>query len=247
LNALEADEMVAIQRHLATCPRCRSDLARYDGVVDALASAAPVVAPPPSLRNRLLASVKSSQDGAKSGASSGVLTDVPQRTEPRGVVLPRFLAGALAAAAIVLIVALGFLAVLVSDARDERDAARNAQDELTSYLSAGGQTIRLESLAAADYGDSRGYGSLITLPGKPALVVVGGCPPTTKDQWYRVWVARGEDRTPVGDLVVSDSGSGWMTVNSPEPLSSYDHIGVTLVTEEWGRSDVLVGPITSPT
>lgn len=59
LDCLDPDEAEALARHLADCPPCVEELARYQALVGALAPVAPEVAPEvalsPALRERLLA------------------------------------------------------------------------------------------------------------------------------------------------------------------------------------------------
>lgn len=55
LNCLDPDEAEALARHLADCPPCVEELARYQALVGALLPVAPEVALSPALRERLLA------------------------------------------------------------------------------------------------------------------------------------------------------------------------------------------------
>ncbi|MCA9973979.1 MAG: zf-HC2 domain-containing protein, partial [Anaerolineales bacterium] len=47
LGCLDPDEADRVAAHLADCAACRTELAAYASVVDALALAAPEAAPPP--------------------------------------------------------------------------------------------------------------------------------------------------------------------------------------------------------
>lgn len=68
LNCLDPDEAEALARHLADCPPCVEELARYQALVGALAPVgallpvAPEVALSPALRERLLAWVTEPAD-----------------------------------------------------------------------------------------------------------------------------------------------------------------------------------------
>jgi hypothetical protein len=237
LGALDDDESILVREHLAACPACRAELANYDDVVDQL-NATALVPPPARLRDRVLASA--------GGASVVIPAPTPRASSDRQSGPLRFtrrrvVTIGLATAASLLIAAVAVLAALLSDARESRDEAVAAERQLASYLSSGGQVTAMTSLAAANYGYSFGQGSLVTAPGKAPLIVVGGCPKSDDDREYRVWLERNGDRTRVGVLNVGEEGSGWLTFEPPEPLSSYDSIGVTMVTDEDVRNDLFIG------
>lgn len=78
LDALDADELVAFERHLAACPDCRDEVLSLRAAVVRLPSVS-VVAPPPALRASVLAAI------------SGVRPMPPlpeQITEPRPEQMP---------------------------------------------------------------------------------------------------------------------------------------------------------------
>jgi anti-sigma-K factor RskA len=54
LDALEADEARRYEHHLASCERCREDLAALQATATSLAYAAPPAPPPEALRSRIL-------------------------------------------------------------------------------------------------------------------------------------------------------------------------------------------------
>lgn len=240
LGALDPDEHEAVERHLETCAQCRADLAPFAQVADSLAHVPPPAAPPPGLRSRLLTETQ---------APIQVATATPQPVDPirpeRAVlVLPRWVIFPVAAAAVLLIAGVAVLAVLLAQIRDDRNDAESAEYQLAAYLSAGGRATKL-SEATTD-GRYYGHGALVTAPDMPPIVVVGGCSPTEKNRQYRVWVARGDDRTRVGELKVDSDGEGWIKYELSEPLESYDVIGITMVIGD-ERQDVLVGQVVQTT
>ena len=54
LGALESEEMDAVRAHLAACPEAHAEVAELGGVVPALFEAVELVAPPASLRDRIM-------------------------------------------------------------------------------------------------------------------------------------------------------------------------------------------------
>jgi anti-sigma-K factor RskA len=54
LDALDPSELEAFEEHLATCARCREEIAELSTAASALAYAVPAVSPPPALRGRIL-------------------------------------------------------------------------------------------------------------------------------------------------------------------------------------------------
>ncbi|GIW03501.1 MAG: hypothetical protein KatS3mg059_0121 [Thermomicrobiales bacterium] len=236
LGALEPEEQRMVAQHLAICMDCRQRLAVFDAVTDALLTAPAPIAPPPALRERLMRSIQEPAPPARA-SSRGILRaqDV--------VMVKRWVVAAVAAVLVALLVGAGVLTNLVVQTRSERAEAVAAERKLAQYLAAGGRVITLTSLPASDYGDSIGRGRLITAPGLPPLVVVNGCPPSSAQRVYRVWVARGQERTRIGELFVRDDGTGWMEVQTPEPLTEFDRLGVTMETGSGVRWDILVGSI----
>ncbi len=240
LGILEPEEYEAVEHHLETCARCRADLAPFARVAASLAHTPTPVAPPPELRSRLLTEIQ---------VPANLTPAQPRAIEPAQpehsvLVLPRWVVFPVAAAAVLLIAGIAVLAVLLAQTRDDRNAAESAQYQLAAYLSAGGRATKLAE--ATSDGNYYGHGALVTAPDMPPIVVVGGCSPTEEDRQYRVWVARGDDRTRVGELKVDDDGEGWLTYELSEPLESYDVIGITMVTGDQ-RQDVLVAQVAQTT
>jgi anti-sigma-K factor RskA len=244
LGILAPDEHEAVDRHLDRCPDCRYELAQLDGVVDALGTA-PLPAPPsPALRARLLQNI---QPIPVPYPTPTPLTPLPATDTQRSTViaLPRWMVWSAAAAAVLLIAGVAALAVLLAGERDDRESAQSASAQLAAYLSAGGQVTKLRE--ATTDGHYYGHGTLVTAPKMSPLVIVAGCSPTSDDRIYRVWAARGDDRTRVGELKVSGSGEGWIEVNLDDSLESFDSIGITMITGEDQRQDVLVAQVNQST
>ncbi len=106
LDALDAAELDAFERHLAGCETCREEVAALSSVAGALAHGVPPVAPPAALRGRILEAARAERPNV-----------VPLR--------PRFSPPLAAAAAIAACAAvgLGVWDVSLHDRLDQQQAA----------------------------------------------------------------------------------------------------------------------------
>lgn len=245
LGAVEPNEQRAIEAHLASCPACRAVLDRYDGVADLLGTAIVPVAPPPALRARLLDEAAWSGTVPVSPAPptpakrwSGLPTDP--------IVLSRWAAAGYGLVATLLVVGLVAAGLLLRQTRDERDFARQGQAEVIEYLRNGGVVTPLAAAGAGSL-PFAGTGSVVVTANQPqGMILVDGFLPSDDDHIYRVWVARAGERTQIDELRVTADGCGWLIFESPEPLVTYDTIGITLAaTASTERQDLLVAPIQS--
>lgn len=57
MDALDPAERAAAEQHLATCAECRAEVTEFQQLTGALGESVPPVAPPPQMRERLLAQV----------------------------------------------------------------------------------------------------------------------------------------------------------------------------------------------
>jgi anti-sigma-K factor RskA len=80
LGALEGDEELVIQEHVASCATCAEKLAEARGRIALLALAAPQSAPSAAVKQRLMQQVRAD---AESGATAPASERAPSRTSPR--------------------------------------------------------------------------------------------------------------------------------------------------------------------
>lgn len=214
LGVLDEDERREIEAHLASCAACRADLMRHEQVVGDLGALTEPVAPSPALRDRLLADVRSS------GSAS---MDSRPRLLRRQVPLA-WLAIA-ASIAVLAIVALGFLLAVTIE---ERDDARYAEQEIAEYLKDGGTLSALVPAPGAPDDVAPGHGSLVVAPDQDrAMLVVYDLPESGGGNRYVVWAERDGQRDELGDLTVNNQGVGWLLLSAPQPMSSYEAVGIT--------------------
>jgi len=70
LGALEGDEKLAIESHLASCATCTEKLAEARGRIALLALAAPQSAPSAAVKQRLMLQVRADAEGAANAPAS---------------------------------------------------------------------------------------------------------------------------------------------------------------------------------
>ncbi|HUB99745.1 MAG TPA: anti-sigma factor [Solirubrobacterales bacterium] len=75
LGALDPERAAELERHAESCERCRSEIRWLMPAVDALAEAVPRQAPPPALRQRLMAEVRADARAAGVETASGGLRE----------------------------------------------------------------------------------------------------------------------------------------------------------------------------
>ncbi len=219
LGILDADERARVEAHLDGCPECRSALRRFETTVGALGAAVAPVAPPPALRTALMDEIR---------------RPVASQTRTRSPLIrfrPMLTVGLGIAATLALVAAITF-GILFQQVRDQRDTAREGQAEMAEYLKDGGTLSPLLPAAGASDGAEPNHGSLALAPNQGgAMLSVYDLAPTSGDQRYFVWAQRaGQDKVKLGELHVDKSGFGWMLLWGPDPMSTYDVVGITRVT-----------------
>ena len=213
LGCLDEAEARQVREHLAVCAECRAELASYEAVTDKLALAAPEVAPPARLRQRLMAHIQPARRPAAAASWWESLSRLFRRSAP-----------AWALASLVLVVALVTSNVLWLQAGRGRPAGEM-------------RTLTLRSTAAAP----GATGMLVMSPnGEYGTLVVDGLPTLELTQQYQLWLVHEGERVSGGVFSVGGHGYGALVVYAPAPLSLYDSFDITI--EPAGGSPEPTGP-----
>jgi hypothetical protein len=212
LGVLDSDECRALEAHLAGCPGCRAELIRYEATVGELGFGATPVPPRPELRATLLSESRAS-------APPSIPTSLHRRRVP---------AAWLGVAAAIALISIAILGVLLVRTVGERDDAAHAEQEIAEYLSDGGTLSPLLPDTGAPASVAPGHGTLAVAPDQSqAMLIVHGLTPSGDGQRYMAWAERDGTRVRLGELPVNAEGVGWLVLAAPEPMSSYETVGIT--------------------
>jgi hypothetical protein len=232
LGEAEADD--ELLSHLAACPTCQRDLRAYVQVARMLPYDAPEVAPPPELRERVLAAVQTvAHPPPPNAPAEPVVGDrQPRRLRWR---LPS-LHPAFAFMMVMAVALLGWNVMLQNRLgllETQMGANRESWQTMIGLLN--DPTLRWYSVM----GDQASGHFWAAPQGRVACLVVQRLPPLAPDHVFQVWVSHGSKRMSGGVFEARD-GDAWILIRADEPLASYDSIGVTV--EPHGGSAAPTGP-----
>ena len=206
LGAADPDENRVVEAHLAACATCRDLLAEYRDLSGDLLFAAPPMAAPAGITERMRER----------------LTPVRHEAAPRAWwsrLRGAFLVPALAAAVLLLLVT-----NLYWFGRMNRlDRQVTEQASLVASL-ANAPAIALRGEASAPYAQGVVYAST---SGQAALLCVYGMPTLPSDKAYQLWLIKDGKRESGGVFQVSDNGFGFLMVRPAYPLTDYSSVGIT--------------------
>ena len=176
IGSLEADELKRVEEHLLSCWVCRNEASAFQTTADELSFAAPVAAPSPELRNRLMQRVHS-LNTVHPKEQERVSTQVPappfwERILPAWGLASLFLIVGLVASTLVL---------------------WQKVSQLEFATSPGG--MRAVPLSATDSAPGATGFVLISVDGDDGALVVDGLPPLGERQEYQLWLIRDGQRT----------------------------------------------------
>jgi anti-sigma-K factor RskA len=219
LGALDADELRALESHLADCQKCQSELADYQSIASGLLELIPPQAPPARLRSALIDRLPSHQ---------------PRTSKPFANIFWRVPLGQVASTvALLLLLGLNVISNLQIRELQQRQsslAERLSQDQtaiaMLAYPSTQARPVQadVENLAGS---------MLVDKDKRVAVLVLWNLPQVESGQTYQVWLIDSEGGRTSGGLFrpLEDRGYTTATIWSPQPLEQYVGVGVTVEPE----------------
>jgi anti-sigma-K factor RskA len=213
LGALEPGEVEEFRAHMATCARCRDDVAAFESVTRGLPTASAQYAVPKGLRRRVLREVRDApQDPPAHGAAS---PGVASRRARRPLLFPRRAFAALGAAAAVAIAVV--VGVVIG----------------SSGSGSGSRVIQAAVVGAP------GSAQLRIAHGRGELIV-RDLPAPGAGRIYEVWLERGQTAPAPTNTLFSVNSAGAGDVGVAGSLSGVSEVLVT--SEPAGGSRVPTRP-----
>ncbi|MCF2527560.1 anti-sigma factor [Yinghuangia soli] len=212
VDALDAAERAAVERHLEACPACREEVRELRETAARLASTT-AVRPPDRLRARVMSEIRSVRQvpPPRSAGAGGAHAALPIR-RTRAARLPWLAAAAMFAAAVVLGVLL-MDAKSGGDTRAERIAAVIAAPDARGASGAGPDGSRMTVLASREV--------------DRMLVLADGLPPAGPARVYQVWFMTDAGVRSAGLLDETAGGNASASLMA-DRLGDAARIGVTL-------------------
>jgi anti-sigma-K factor RskA len=208
LGILDEKETEDVLEHLGDCVVCRAELSSYQTITQSLGLAAPMVEPPPDLKQKVLdrISVRSPAELNKQPKQAvsnkwGTLRTILFSWRP--------------------LVALLVLALFASNLLLWR--------QVTQLRAAPAQNNfgLVKMVGTGVYAGATGV--LVVSPdGRDGTLVVTGFKPLDASHQYQLWLVNDDQRSNGGVFSVSDDGYGSLWVYTDKPLNSYQKFGVTI-------------------
>jgi anti-sigma-K factor RskA len=208
LGALAGDERAAMEAHIAACAACRAAYAEACEVAALLGLAAPEATPPPSLGMRIMAQALGERA-------------VYRRPRPW-----RWLA-----VAAVLLAVLGWNVALQLQVQAQAQTITALRAQLTTQEAVVHVLAQGTPLARPLAGDApapQAHGTIYIDPdGTTGLLVVRDMPPPPAGKVYQLWLIHDGQRASGGLFSVDERGYGVLVIRAPQPLRTYQAVGVT--------------------
>ena len=223
LDALDPEEMDAVREHLATCREPHEEMAELGGVVSALAVSVPLVEPPASLKERLMAAAAADLEARQIAADSTVLeaAAAPVPVTPERAVERPFQrrpvplrAWALGIAAVIAVLALGGWNLSIQrqldEARQQLAEAQAYQQQVAAVLDAAQQPGSLTAVMRSEGGTGPSGLAAVTSDGR-ARIAMRDLAPTSGSEVYEAWVIAADGvPVPLGELQLRAGGVGYL-------------------------------------
>jgi anti-sigma-K factor RskA len=214
LGALDAGEIEQVESHLSTCAACQAELREFEAITDDLSLLVPMVEPPPSTKQRLMARINKPQAETK---------PLPEPSYWQRMVAvfqqnKEIAFSQLALLALVLILTASTILLW----------------QEVAELSSGSEPGRLQAIRLNSTGVIPGADGYLTVSGDglSGAIVLDQVPQLGEDQQYQLWLVKDGERTSAALLSVDELGYGGGRVRAPESLFNYSAAEVTIETVE---------------
>jgi len=184
LDALDEHERARFRRHLEECAECTQEVREMRATATRL-GAAVAADPPPELKQRVLAQVRTTRQEPPNARRDAVGRSRPRR----GV--PRWALGITAAAAAVAIALAGVFAGLASNADDELNAVQQQLEQARDRNSPVGELLTAPDVRIASGGaiTGGGGGAVVVSQAQDRMMFLGAeLPESAPDRDYQLWL-----------------------------------------------------------
>jgi hypothetical protein len=240
LTAGDTAAAAAVVGHLAGCERCADELRRMSRAAPLLRDVVRTT-PPADLRERTLAYVRENGRPRRETATPTAAPVAPIAEAPRRRSRIPAWSGAAAAAIVLVVGSIGFIAGRADvDRYGDAVSALEAVNKATLDISADPESRRV-SLASTDGGSTTG--TLLFSPETSKLVVVASdlaLPPSGKE--YRCWVVVDGQRRNVGKMFFADELAYWVG-DTPEVSTIPDGTTFGVSLTDVGRTSLDADPV----
>jgi len=221
LGALEGDERLALELHLAECAQCARKLAEARGRIAMLALAAPRVEPSPAVKHRLMAQVRADAEARTSASVAPASSRLPQSREHAPGFFDRWRTAIVVPAFALLAIATIWLwsqnrkldnelAYLHLQMKVQKSLAQEAQDVASLVESRDTVTVPL----AQQPGMPAGSAQVMYNAKMGMLMYEGEIAPAPPAKSYQLWVVPADGK-PISAGVFSGRPDHWMMKMPP--------------------------------
>lgn len=207
VGSLDADEIQRVEEHLSSCWICRGESDSLQTAADQLAFAAPLTAPSPELKERLMQRVQATHPKQR------FLAQAPKR-----LWLERLLP-AWGVASLCLLVVLAGSNLLLWQRLNQMEVGRTSEG------------MRAVPLTAPVTGSTATGFVLISADGEDGALVVDGLPTLEAGKEYQLWLIRDGKRTSGAVFSTDENSYGGTRIRAPLSLLEYSAVGITIEPE----------------